>query len=422
MKLLKRAGALALTLALTVGCLSGCGKQEPPVPQAIDLSTVTDPYLTTGGLSADTVVATVGEHEITADQLLYWIAYSADSLVNYQSMYSTDTQLPWETETESGTLADSVKKNALETAALYTLLPAMAQQAGLELSQAYKDSFAISLEQMTAQMANEELMEHSLWYYPLSVDLYTRLCNSEEYNSLLMEHYFGEGGDGYPTDDEMLTFLEEDEQCYFFKHILLTVEETPAEGDASASTVTDNAAEQKQLIEDLLAKLKKSSDPITLFDSLMKEYSEDPGRYSYPEGYLGSVNPSSTVGMKMNTPVEEACLALEEGQFSEIVEVTEEEGGYHGYHIVLRLPVEGNVDMNDHRDAYTAAQMTHQQDQWLAENEIVTNEHYDNLDVPTYYATLDVLREALKAEATSQGDTASESEETPDQSAAQSAG
>lgn len=415
MKLFKRAGALALALALTAGCLTGCGqKTTTQAPESIDLTTVTDPYLTTAGLSADTVVATVGEQDITADQLLYWIAYSADSLSNYYSMYSADAQLPWDTETESGTLAESVKKNALETAALYTLLPEKAKADGLELSQGYKDSFAIAMDQMTAQMAEEEHLNYTLWYYPLTQQLYTALCDSEEYNTQIMEHRFGEGSDGYPTDSEVLTYLEEDEQCYFFKHILLTVEETPAEeGDTSASTsAADNNAQQKALIEDILQQLKDSDDPITLFDSLMKQHSMDPGRYSYPEGYLGTVNADSATGMKMNAPVEEACLALEEGQFSEIIEVTQEEGGYHGYHIVLRLPVEGNANAADYRQAYVSAQMTALQDQWLAENEIVTNETYDKLDVPSFYATLTVMRDAITAELTPQpeasGDTSAE--------------
>lgn len=408
MNLFKRAGALALALALTAGCLTGCGqKTTPETPDSIDLTTVTDPYLTTAGLSADTVVATVGESDITADQLLYWIAYSADSLSQYYSMYSSDAELPWDTETESGTLAESVKKNALETAALYTLLPEKAKADGLELSQSYKDSFTIAMDQMAAQMNKEEDLLYTLWYYPLTEELYTALCDSEEYNAQLMEHRFGEGSDGYPTDSEVLTYLEDEEQCYFFKHILLTVEETAAEeGDASASAsastsaAADNAEAQKALIEDILQQLKDSDDPITLFDSLMKEHSMDPGRYSYPEGYLGSVNAESATGMKMNAPVEEACLALEEGQFSDVIEVTEDEGGYHGYHIVLRLPVEGNVDAADYRQAYVSAQMTALQDQWLSENEIVTNETYDKLDVPSFYTTLTVLRDAITAEVT----------------------
>lgn len=418
MKLFKRALALGLTLALSAGCLTGCSQKAPSVPESIDLSSVTDPFLTTAGLNASDVVATVGETEITADQLLYWIAYSADSLSQYYSMYSGETQLPWESETESGTLADSVKKNALETAALYSLLPQKAQDDALELSQDYRDSFNIAMEQMAAQMEDEKQLEYTLWYYPLTEQLYTDLCDSEQYNTQIMEHHFGEGGDGYPTDDEVLTYLEDDEQCYFFKHILLLVEESEGGEDASVS-VTDNAEAQKAQIDDLLAQLRQSSDPITLFDQLMNQYSQDGGLATYPDGYLGSVNADSAVGMKMNTPVEQACLALDEGQISDVIEVTADVGGYHGYHIVLRLPVEGNVDVADYRQSYISTQMTAMQDQWLTENEIVTNENYDKLDVATYYTTLNTLRDAIAAELTGADESGADSS-APDQSGASS--
>lgn len=425
MKLFKRALALGLSLALSVGCLTACGQKTPSVPESIDLSAVTDPFLTTAGLNGSDVVATVGETEITADQLLYWIAYSADSLSQYYGMYSGQTDLPWDSETESGTLAESVKKNALETAALYTLLPQKAQEDQLELSQEYRDSFDIAMEQMAAQMEDEKHLEYTLWYYPLTEELYTGLCDSEQYNNQIMEYHFGENGDGYPTDDEVLSYLEDDEQCYFFKHILLLVEETAAEGDTSASasaSVTDNAEAQKAQIEDILQQLKQSDDPITLFDTLMNQYSQDGGLATYPDGYLGSVNTSSTVGMKMNTPVEEACLALEEGQISDVIEVTADVGGYHGYHIVLRLPVEGNVDMANYRQAYISSQMTAMQDQWLTENEIVTNEKFDKLDVASYYAALNTLRDAISAELTPEtdADAGSADASAPDQSAASS--
>ena len=398
MKLFKRAGALTVALALAVGCLSGCSSSKTArttVPESIDLSTVTDPYEAACGLSGDTVVATAGEVEITADQLLYWISYSADNLSQYYSMYGLDTELPWDTETEDGrTLATTMKETALETAVLYALLPQMAQKDGLELSQEYKDSFNASLEQLSTSLGDEEQVNHYLWYFPLTKDVYTHLCDSEEYNSMIMTQRFGEGSEGYPTDDDVLTYLEQDEQCYFFKHILLKVEETTEEGDASSSTstVTSTYAQQKALAEDLVQQLQASDDPITLFDTLMNQYSEDPGLASYPEGYLGSAKDGSSVASNMVTVVEEACLSLEEGQISGVLE---NEEGYHGFHIVLRLPVEGNVDLAEYRQTYIADQMSLLQDQWLEENPVTTTAAYDSLDAGVYYQTLNVLRQAI---------------------------
>lgn len=419
MKLWKRIGALALTLALSASCLTGCGKSSSfTAPESIDLTTVTDPYQAISGMSGSTVVATAGETEITAQQLIYWINYSADNLLQYYSMYGLGTELPWTEETEDGvTLADSVKQNALETAALYALIPVMAQKDGLTLSDDYKTTFQTSLEQMAKDLGSEELAEHYLWYFPLTRDLYAHLCDSEQFNSMIMDQHFGKGTDGYPSDAEVIQYLEKDEQCYFFKHILLQVEETAS--DTSSST-TSNREEQKALAESLAKQLKESDDPLTLFDQLMKEYSEDTGLATYPNGYLGSVNENSTVASKMVPVVEEACLSLENGQISGVLENTE---GYHGFHIVLRLPIEGNVDLEENRKLYIANQMTLMQDQWLEENKIVTTEAFEKLDPSVIYASLNVLRDAITAEteAASANQSSASSTSTPSASSASSA-
>ena len=98
MNFFKRACTLALAAALCVTCLTGCNSggaasssaADAPsanIPESIDLSTVTDPFLTTSGVSGDTVVGSVGEIDITAAQLLYWIAYGGDSLYQYYNAY-----------------------------------------------------------------------------------------------------------------------------------------------------------------------------------------------------------------------------------------------------------------------------------------------------------------------------------------------
>ena len=85
---LKRLGALSLSVVLALSALSGCksGNEEgqsssssqtdassSSVTQVepMDLTGVTDPYLAAAGLAGDTVVATAGGAEITADSLLY---------------------------------------------------------------------------------------------------------------------------------------------------------------------------------------------------------------------------------------------------------------------------------------------------------------------------------------------------------------
>ena len=407
MKLWTRTGALALSLALIGGCLTGCSQPRFTAPESIDLSTVTDPYNVISGLDGNTVVATAGETEITAQEMLYQITAVSDDLLQYYSMYGLGDTLPWETKTDDGTLADTVMNRALETAAIYALIPQAAQAEGLELTQEFKDTLKADMDNLAQEMGSEEMTDHYLWYFPLTEEMYTHLCHSEEYNIMLKETHFGADTDGYPTDDEVMAYLEHDEQCYFFKHILLKVEETPVEGDSSAADssaadtsavvqTTSNYEAQKALAEDLLRQLQESSNPSALFDQLMKEYTEDPGLFTNPDGYMGSAKDGSMIASTMVPVVEEACLSLEEGEISGVLENQE---GYHGFHIVMRLPLEEHVDVNDYRSYYIADQMAEMQDQWLEDHPVVTNEVFDSIDPSVVYQSVGVLRDAIIAEA-----------------------
>lgn len=424
MRFFKRTGALTLALLLLVSTLSACGKggdssTTPAAPAerpgvstdesgaiSVDLNAVTDVFLSTAGLSGDTVVAKAGDTDITAAALMYWVAYSADSMLSYYSMYGMN-ELPWDTEAEGQTLAQSMLLNSLDTAALYALLPQIAQQEGVTLSQDFQDSFQAQLDSMTEALGGEEYMNLYLWQYPLTKDLYAQLCESEDLNSQIQEKYFGEGGSMLPSDADILSFLVDEQQCYFFKHILLTIEETAADGSAagasSSAAATDNSAEQMALAEELLAQLNASDDPAALFDQLMNEYSQDGGLAQYPNGYLGTASETGVVGAKMVPVVEEAALALKDGEISGILE---NDGSYHGYHIVMRLPVEGNVDPAEYESDYLSDRMGKMQQSWLEANPVVTNENFDKLDAADFYNTVTALREAVTAKLEADADAA----------------
>ena len=386
MNMFKRVGALALALTMTATCLAGCSSSSdssssastPSVPESIELTEVKDLFETLSGVPTNTVVATAGEVEITAGQLLYWIAYGADGLSQYYSMYGL-TDMPWDTTDENGTsLADTLKNDALKSSAIYALAPVMAQKEGIELSQEFTDLVENTMTQMTSAFGGEEIMNYYLWQYPLTIDTYVEMCESEELNALLMDAHFAEGGTEYPTDAEVLDYVNNELELYSVKHILLASMDTETREPLDEATV----AQKKATAEDLVSQLRASDDPIALFDQLMHEYSEDPGLAAYPDGYLANQKG------QMVPEFEEASLALEVGEISDVVEA---EGT--GFHIILRLPLE--VSVADYREAYTTQLMTNLQNTWLEENEIVTNENFDKIDPAAYFNTLTVLRESV---------------------------
>jgi len=68
---------------------------------------------------------------------------------------------------------------------------------------------------------------------------------------------------------------------------------------------------------------------VELFDQLMEQYNEDTGESSYPHGYCFT---SGT----MVTEFEDACKALDTYEVSGVVE------SKHGYHVILRMPTQGD--------------------------------------------------------------------------------
>ena len=421
MPTLKRLGALSLSLVLALTAFTGCGAKggssssssdgSSSQVQAMDLSSVTDPFLSTAGLSGDTVVATVGDTENTADSLLYWLAATVDGTAQYYAMMGMSaSDLPWDTEMEDGsTMAEGFLNNALQTAALYALVPVIAQQEGLSVSDESAQTIQQAIDSFAQQAGGDAMVDHMLWSSALTRDLYTRMMQAGDLNTQLMNRYYGDGAPDAPKDEDILTYVSDNLQiAYKAKHILLKTVDTSkpikdADGKATGEyEPLDDAtvAQKKATAEDILAQLQAASDKEALFDELMKEYSEDTdssGNVNSPEGYEAKSG-------QMVAAFEEAALALQPGEISGIVEST------YGYHIILRLPIQAA----DYRDQYVSYLMSQRQQGWLEQFPVETNDEYKKIDPAAFYTQLTALRTAVQAEVTaaqeeSSGDSSSSS-------------
>ena len=306
MSIKKRLLSAALALTLGASLLTGCSKgadgsgsqssagDSSSDVQAMDLTDVTDPYLTTAGIAGDTVVGTVGDYEVTADSLLYWLNYNISYTKQQYSAYGI-SDMRWDETSEDGTTtAQALLKTAMQLASFYRLPPELAAKEGLSVPQETIDGLKDDEASITQQLGSETLKDHYFWMQMLTPALYQKMYQAGEASQLLQDEYFGEGTQGYPTDAEVKTYAENELGYYRAKHILLLTKDmsktvTNDDGTTGYAPLDDETiAQKKAKADELLQQLRASDDPVALFDQLMNENSEDTGLAANPDGYTTS--------------------------------------------------------------------------------------------------------------------------------------
>ncbi|MBQ5442623.1 MAG: peptidylprolyl isomerase, partial [Oscillospiraceae bacterium] len=144
----------------------------------------------------------------------------------------------------------------------------------------------------------------------------------------------------------------------------------------------ETVAQKRATAEDLLAQLRASDDPVTLFSALADEYSEDTGRAANPDGYTFNENSGFV------TEFTDAAYALAEGEISDIVE------SMYGYHILLRKPL-------DRTDAVQIAQPDYFDHYFMGavdEAKVVTSDALEKIDVSALYAALTAAQSAQQTD------------------------
>jgi len=130
--------------------------------------------------------------------------------------------------------------------------------------------------------------------------------------------------------------------------------------------------------EEAFSKLNGSADPAHDFAVLAATYSDETDRDQHPSGYTFTVGDGT-----LPAACEEAAQALEEGQFSGVVEADD------GFYLILRKHVDLEAVAPDYFDALLQA---------AADSaDISTTRTYADLDVSRFYDELIAARAELDA-------------------------
>ena len=397
MKKYEKLAALVLAAALCISPLTGCGQQQPtpPDPAQVDVeAAAADIYQFLAGIPADTAVATVEGQDITAAELVSWVVTCCDNIASYNYYATGSDAINWDQQTGEMSMNDFLLDEALNMAAFQKLMQIKSEDEGFALSEEEKAQIETAMQTMEQSVETQMGMslDKYLSMYGMTRDVYAKNGESDLMFQALALARFGEGTEGEPTEEDIAAYWEE-QGNYYVKHILLATIDLTTNLPLSESEI----AQQREKAEGLLEQLRQAQDPLALFDTLMNEHSQDPGLLSQPDGYEFQANTT------VDPAFEQAALALEHGQISDIVE------GVSGFHIILRLPPK--IDPAQYKEQYITQKMTELLQGWLEQSELKTTSHVDKMDARTIFERLGAYRTAVQLE--------QEQQAAPDASAAE---
>lgn len=417
---------LSVLLALTMLFMTACGTaSNEPMTETGDTPSQSESeshdeniYTMASGIPADKTVMRVGDNEIPAAMYLYWAMSSADNLLYqlqmyylyygmYADVFGEDGSINWDAQLLSDqTLGDHVAQQTQEAVGFYAAVENLAAELGVTLTEEDRAAMAeqratvaesyrtqlVETDPTAQDMTADELIEKYLTLIGIDETLYERISGAYYLFQSLQELVVTEGSALYLEDADC------NEYGYYADHILLATVDTTTNESLSEQEIT----EKRALAEKILARLENSSDPLTLFAELADEYSEDPGRASYPTGYI--FTPGTMV-----SEFENAADALEYGEISGIVESS------YGYHIILRRDVaEGLEQYPEEKEQFAQEHLLAIVNLALSDSDVVYDEVLTDFDYGAFYDAYTALtgtsEDGSDAQEESGADTNSETE------------
>lgn len=315
-----RMTALALVLCLT---LTACGSREDDRGRLSFLETAAE-------MSEETVLLYVNGQEVPAWRYLYWLARSCDTV---KAQYDgAQLELDWSAATEEGSLAESVKEQALADTVLYAVVEQWAAQHGCTLSR--DEELLLETEEEAEMGLSAQQVRELAAVGAMYGKLYTLFCT--------------EGSTLSPSKEALAAYAEE--RGYLTLDRILI----PAGEDPEAAR--NRAAE-------VFSHLNAADDQAAIFVQLAAESEDTAGPRTLLPGD-GTLDPE----------LDAAAKTLEVGQCSGILESAE------GFSILHRLETDGSKLAGEYFD---------DQLQGMAEAaEVRRSEDYERLNAEDFYQAL----------------------------------
>lgn len=340
------------------------------------------------------VVMTVNGDEVCADEyagyMLYNMAYYANM---YAQLGMSDV---WNDEYAAATLGSSMPQAAKDQSVYARVVLQKFNELGLKLTYNQEKQMT-QLRQDTIDSMSYDAYAKQIASFGFSDQSYNNFMYISQCYNALNDYYFGENGANVPSDDELRQYFADNYLAA--KHILITTV------DSMTGEEIRTDAEAKAEAQKILDRINAGED----YDTLMNEYSEDPGLAGNPDGYI------FTEG-EMVTEFYDGAKALAEDEVSGLVKSD------YGYHIIKRVPLDVDGQFENYKSLLTTAVAGTMDDlltQWMEEADVQTTEVYDEITYQNVreYLPADV-QEILNAQDAASDEAATEDSAAADDAAA----
>ena len=361
---MKKFVAIMLVSVLALGCLAGCGSKKE-----------------------DTVM-TVDGVDVSFDEYMYYLNTAASTLISYYQS-STGGGVDW----DGVCIYDKTKTNAewCINEALYNAAQGcVIMSKGKSMNALPTDEQLKSLEDNISKIRKnyEESDDPDAAFADALNGQGFTLESFKAVNKInftlgnIFTSLYGENGEKL-SEEKLQTYIKENGYMTSAHILFRTKEDVKGEnGQTTQEELSDSAkAEKKAQAEKLCKELKAIKDDTQRkekFFEYMKEYSEDPGKESFPKGYC----------FTEGTMVEEYTDTTRELKNYEVSDVVESD---FGYHIIMRLPtVSSDVDTAN-QYGYTLGQMASSYDfdeemkTWDVTDKAKFNSGYKSFDFTQFF-------------------------------------
>ncbi len=361
---MKKFVAIMLVSVLALGCLAGCGSKNE-----------------------DTVM-TVDGVDVSFDEYMYYLNTAASTLISYYQA-STGGGVDWDgvciydkTKTNAEWCINEALYNAAQGCVIMSKGKSMNALPTDEQLKSLEDNISTIRKNYEESDDPDAAFADALNGQGFTLESFKAVNKINFTLSNIFTSLYGENGEKL-SEEKLQNYIEENGYMTSAHILFRTKEDVKGEnGQTTQEELSDSAkAEKKAQAEKLCKELKAIKDDTQRkekFFEYMKEYSEDPGKESFPNGYC----------FTEGTMVEEYTDTTRELKNYEVSDVVESD---FGYHIIMRLPtVSSDVDTAN-QYGYTLGQMASSYDfdeemkTWDVTDKAKFNSGYKSFDFTQFF-------------------------------------